>query len=410
MAAMGQEKDKGGLSNPYGVLVAFYAAPLILYSIYALKTMPGLASWGVVSLGLLLTTLGATNLLLQLRRWEFAMRARCTSVANQRGGEQQKQPAAHHPETAETANDERAPEEEYTLSQELDGRDTAIRTLKEELEELRQKSIDLDEQVKSSHMEASHKESLLQDYQQTIGEQRSIIDKKQQYISRLEAQVQDLNYEVKTLLKLGDLSMGGSPGVMEAQSGGDSAHPAMNVFQGTAVQNPDLDAMMEALPVSSEKKVHTHYDAAVHLQKFLEQAKKLTGASHLGGKSSRFLDLSVDSYAIDLRRLFDSFRNETSCAVLFYSPGENRVLFVNDQIKGMLGWSPEKFVKDFDALVGASHAEWRHAIRLLDSQGEAQTRLTIKNKDGEEALLHCYLGKIASGAFEKHVIGVLYHA
>jgi hypothetical protein len=391
-------RNSAYINKFYLIIAAFYLFPMLLYSAYALQTMDTGIAWGVVTVGLLLSTFGAAAIVIMLRNWESLMRTQVATLVEKKVTQLavpvQTQAAASEP-------DHRLTQEIEVLRVELQQRKEELNLVKQQQANLDTQSKDREEIAKTSIEEAKYNQQALGDLKQTISEQRTIIDKKQQYISRLETKIQDLTYEVKTLLQLGD---------MGANEEGRASHPAVDLFSQNEGQNPELDEMVQQLPVSSDRTVHTHYDAAVQLQKCVEIAQQLTGAGHLAGDSGRFLDLSVDSYAIDLRRLFDSYRNENTCTILLYSQKERKLLFVNNQIKGLLGWSPERFVTDFPGVISHNAAQWDEAIQQIHENKEAQIRLLAKGRDGNDAPLHCYMGKIPNGAFTNHIIGILYPA
>ena len=152
------------------------------------------------------------------------------------------------------------------------------------------------------------------------------------------------------------------------------------------------------------------------LQKCVDIAEQLGGDSHLAVEGSRLLNLPPESYAIDLRRLFDSLRSEHSSIVLVYSAAEHRLLFVNNKIRGLLGWSPEKFVKEFAHILQKGSGDWKSAVAVLQkirkyevNKGQ-QIRLLMKAKSGEDLLVRCYLGLVREGIFGNLIVGVLYPA
>lgn len=404
----------------YGLIAAGLLLPMLLYSGYVLMVVPSVGIWGISIVGLLLSMFSATSLILCIRTWEHYVRATAEALVEVKTHDLSGVNISPEP-VARADTPPLSPEHEALISkfpemkrelaeltEKLEGEDTKIQALEDKLREVTDQNDLLEGKIRTSAEDSDHKEGILHDYQQTIAEQRGIIDKKQQYVAKLEAKVQDLQYEVKTLLQLGELGVQG----LDVGRGQSVSHPALDVFhQGDRSERVDLDQLVGSLPSSSDRKVYTHYDAAVQLQKSLDLAKKLTGASHLVGvEGSRFRDLSIDSYAIDLRRLFDSLRSDTSATILLYSQKDDKLLFVNNQIKGLVGWAPEKFVNDFTLLIQSSFSEWKHAIAQLGDRNEGQVRLMVKNREGLENPLHCSLGLITDGAFSGHVIGVLYPA
>lgn len=190
-------------------VVMAYLVPVFIYSLYAVRHFSSAASWGILSLGLILSLFGSLLLILLLRHGELFMR-RCMehvqekkapspSLSAENGDEEQ---LLEHYET-QLQELQKVLQETESLCQE---RELALQQMHEQNEKLQNHSGTLDEQVKCSSSEVEHKDQLLKEYQQTIAEQRSVIEKKQQHILKLENKVQDLNYEVKTLLQLGELS------------------------------------------------------------------------------------------------------------------------------------------------------------------------------------------------------------
>lgn len=231
------------------------------------------------------------------------------------------------------------------------------------------------------------KDTLIAEYTQTIQDLRTTMEKKQQQIGKLESSVSDLTYEVKTLVQISE--MDSSPGTPKPMSF-NSTNP---VPQGSyPIKEEGLSALQE--------------DILLQLKRFIDTAQKLTGAMHLG-MTSRFRDVSVDSYALEQRRLFDSLRNETSSTILVYSQKDGKMLFVNNQIKNLLGWNPERFIQEFSDIIGESSQEWNRSLSQLISQHEIQTSLKLKNRSGQLQTISCLMGVVPTGIFKSHVIGIL---
>lgn len=253
---------------------------------------------------------------------------------------------------------------------------------------------------KAAQEQLEHKGTLLADYQQTMAEQKAVIEKKQHQIAQLESKVRDLTYEIKTLLQLAEL--GNQPLDAEIRQSfllSDSAPPPSYY----------LETDQEDLPSIPESQVRTFEEAASQLKRCVDIAQKMTGAGYFSG-SSRLRDIHEDHYAIDLRRLFDSLRSEKGGALLFYSQKENRLLFVNALIRNLVGWSPDKFVQSFPEIVQQGMEEWNKALALLLSQPEVKISFIIKSKTGSDVLVNGVLGVIPTGLFKHHVMGVLYPA
>lgn len=279
---------------------------------------------------------------------------------------------------------------------ELERKEKEVRQITLTLEGVKKEMASQMEHQLHTHREIeealSHKESLLSEYNHTISEQRMVIEKKQRYIAKLEGKVSDLMYEIRSLLQLED-----------PVSSSSSPSPS---FVDAAVDAVALDEFPETYSSSGA----TTYDLSIQLQRYIQIAQNFTGAEHLGyvnGKSPRFFDVSFDSYAIDLRRLFDSFREETIGIIFVYSQMEEKFLFINNFVRTVLGWSSEKFMKDFPQLIEMGYPDWYQALAKLPSLKETQVRLVIRSKTGEEILFQCFMGLISQGPFSNHAIGIL---
>lgn len=176
-------------------------------------------------------------------------------------------------------------------------------------------------------------------------------------------------------------------------------------YSHQAIYTPETPWPLQASPLP-DIAIDDHEVAETQLKRCLDIATKMTGSTNIGG-TSRVRDLQVDSYALDLRRLCDSLRVENSCIVILFSQKENKLLFVNNHVKNITGWSPEKFLQDFPEIIQNKTDVWNAGISQLASYPEVKLSLPIKTKDGHEIRLHCLLGAINTGLFRHHVIGIL---
>ncbi len=385
------------------VLFVCYLLPLLLLGN---ATSPG---WGRWSLGLLLIMTMATGLFVFLRAWEEALFSESQTAPSPFPAQAPPDPLA----TDILLLQERVQSLEKQceeLSEQLQTDLKNIKQLQNEKTELVQRCEDL-EQILGSHQsvaeeQLSSKNILLEEYQQTIADQRQVIEKKQKLIVSLEAKANDLKYELKTLLDLTDRidTDFDEPMVQEHTRPIKTAPlPAPKRATKTGVaDHPSLPGLL------NEPRPQGPVDAAQQLKRCIDIAQKLTGARHLAGDSSRFRDLSVDGYALDLRRLCDSLRSETSGMILLYSQKEDRLLFANNQVRDVLGWSPEKFVQHFPALSVDGLTEWKRGLVRLSAVPQIEFPLTLKTRGGEEKTVHCYLGTIPTGIFKTHIVGVIY--
>jgi len=279
-------------------------------------------------------------------------------------------------------------EEVHHLNLEMDKKLEEMRIAYLEFEDLRKEYHRLEEDALRMKQEAQkglqHKEALGNEYQRTIAEQRAIIEKKQRYIAKLEGKVRDLMYEIRSLLQLENTT---EPSLIGSE---------MN-------EQEMLDYYLPSPKI-------TMYDLSQQLKQYIGKAEELMGVDHLGyvgGESPRFLDNSLESYAVDRRRLFDSFKDETTGALFIYSFAEKKFLFVNAHIKTLIGWSPEKFIKDFPRLVARGYHDWEEALKKIQAVKECRFELAMLNKSGKSVPLECLIGLMSKGPFMRHVLGIV---
>ncbi len=282
-------------------------------------------------------------------------------------------------------------EEVYQLHLEMDKKLEEMRLAYLEFEDLRKEYRRLEEEAKGRFSEGQktleHREALITEYQKTMAEQRVIIEKKQHYITKLESKVRDQMFEIRSLLQLeAPVKVGGA-------------------FEEPMVEMPESELTLPLIHAPQ-----TPYDFSIQLHRYIEKAEHLVGVDHLGyvgGKSPRFLDLSLEGYAVDKRRLFDSFKDETGGAVFIYALGEKKFIFVNPSVKALTGWSQEKFMKEFPRLTVRGYPEWEEALSKIKTLKECSLRLSILNRSNQPRPFECYLGLIGKGPFTQHLIGIL---
>jgi len=387
-------------------IIFCFFLPIVIIGGYSSAVMPIGQSWKLLVVWLLWGIIGSVVLMVAVKNWDIAVRSSVKALFEKN--------SLDNVVKSDENTEECSPATDTVVSQltgEIEEKNKRIEELICERDKVVRRSEDAENEIVTvkteSEDQASKQASLLSEYQQTITEQREVIEKKHGHITILEAKVRDLNYEVRTLLQIGDAEDASCDGCHEVP------HPVLDVFQP---KDYNYNEVYNTLPISSDNEIHTPYDASVLLNKCITIAENLTGASHLAVNGVRSLDLSPESYAIDLRRLFDSFRNEHSSVVLVYSPDENRLLFVNNQVRGLLGWSPERFVKDVFHIVQKGGNEWGKAVVDLQkddshkSKKGRQVRMVMKTRVGEDVLIRCYLGRISKGILSGHIVGVLYPA
>lgn len=235
----------------------------------------------------------------------------------------------------------------------------------------------------------------IQSLQKRLNDQVGDLETKQEKISQFESKIRDLSYEIKTLLQ---------PNETEPKEVAKEKKAPLMV---TEPLHPYY-AGEEEPSVIVDTQVHSSGEATVLLKRCIDTAQKLTGANYYGGEGMRHRDFSPHNYTIDLRRLFDSLRSENASLVLVYSQKDDKLLFVNNQSRTLLGWSSEKFIQDFQSIIQKSTVEWKGALNHVSTHYEARTRILMKTKDGSDLPIDCQLGVIPIGLFKGYVIGVLY--
>lgn len=231
--------------------------------------------------------------------------------------------------------------------------------------------------------EINQKIILINEYQQTIADQRGVIEKKQKQLDQLETKVHDLTYEIKTLLQLAE----------------KTTHP---------INSAPAEISQKNIPASVKSPIAAPApeSAQMQLKRCLNIAQKLTNTEQFNPQNSRFT--SFPNLALDQRRLFESLQSENNSAVFVYSQKEKKFLFANRQVQQLLGWSPDKFIQIFDDLIEDGKEEWRKSLYQLSPKENKDVRLVVKAKTGEDRFIHCHMGLISSGIFRNHVIGLLY--
>lgn len=262
---------------------------------------------------------------------------------------------------------------------------------------------ELDALKQSSYAQLAQQKNMIAELQEVIAENKASAEKKQQQISQLETKVSDMRYEIRTLLHLAEAHQEpdfAEPPPVEAADAHHTRPPPMPDF-------PFDDDVFNAVP---EKQICTGAGASLQLRRCLDIAQKITGSNRFRGQLTSFLDSPSDGFTIDLRRLCDSLRSENNSCILLYSPKENQLLFANNQVKALTGWSPEKFVQDFFDILQDSAREWRQGLSSLSMKSEAQIKLSLKTKNGQDIAVRAHLGLIPTGIFRQHAIAVLYPA
>lgn len=386
-------------------VVFFYLLPVVLLSNYGRSYMPSQIAWNFLAFGLFSCALGTACLFWMVCKWSQPAENKLEVTDTEDAVEEEVSHISKEESLVPSAEwDEMkrqliASQEQISLLQnELDRKNEDFSSLQNEYQILQDKQqILLNEQEDHKKVllqELETQKKLLAQSQNTIAEQREGIDKKLQQIAQLEMKVSDLTYEIKTLIQLAEIENQSMP-----------IYPTLPIENSPSTIVTELD---DEMPYHPEKQVRNETQAAIQLKKCIDSAQKITGASHYNNVNSRFKELGVDNYTLDLRRLFDNLRMENQAAIVFYSRKDNKIIFINNQSRNLLGWSPDKFVQSFNDIVEPSKEIWKQGINNLAIKNDVHIHLKMKSKAGPSVEVQALLGIIPTGIFRHHILGVLY--
>lgn len=352
-------------------ILVLYFVPLFVMGSYSLRWLTLAQSRNLISLGVLLAICGSLAIYIYLYRWE-------------------------REKPKEVAISPEAPtfEPEYhELQRHFDQQTEELRTMQDEMERYRKLWEDLDNErtvfKESLEEQLVEKNRLLLEYEETNASLKQDLEKVLQKNEELEIKVNDLNYEIKTLLQLSEL---------------DESLKEEEPFE--ALDPSPVYKTPEVEPAQPVKMIRNPEEASMQLKRCLDIAQKITGASHYQHLEGRYQNFPTNNAALDLRHLFDNLRSEHGASILFYSHKDHKLLFANNQIKNLLGWSPEKVIQDFSELIVEGGEDWKEAIRQSKNQGPLS--LMMKTKSGEILEIKALIGIIPSGVFRQDLITVLY--
>jgi len=149
-----------------------------------------------------------------------------------------------------------------------------------------------------------------------------------------------------------------------------------------------------------------HIDLQDQLKKYIQTAVKIGHEGVLGGHGSKLLDLSFETFAVDLRRLYDQFRWETTDVIFIYSPQEERLLFINDEVRNLLGWPAEKVIQNFHSLLVQGANYWHTLLSSLAYSEVRQLEIVLKTREEKNLHVQAALGVVPSGAYQDFVLGL----
>lgn len=378
------------------IVILCYLLPLTAL----LSLHPLFDPWTTLSSGMLLTVLGALFYFWILLKWESNWKsfnlapAADIEIPPQSNSEMIEKALADEQLGMIAKQLEEAHEVQTALKNENENLSAHLQQAhfdKEQTSQQMEQTLkDWEEYRKDTYKQMEQQQAHIQQLQSVIADHKSVLEKKQQLTGLLETKVSDLTYEIKTLLQLAEAHSGSIYGDVQP-----SAHSTFTQEQeDTPAPTP-------------ERQIRTSDEASLQLKRCLDIAQKITGSNRFNSQFNPFLDSPADSFTLDLRRLCDSLRSENSCTILLYSPKENQLLFANNQIRSLTGWSPDKFVQNFNDIV-QDEASWRQGITSLTMRSEAQIQFSLKTRSGHDIIVKAHLGMIPTGIFRQHAIAVLY--
>ncbi len=369
------------------IILACYLAPVILFTLLTAGSMDLNSRWLIFSSSLLLAICGTIFLTLALIKWEgISLKLPQTAPLAIKAAQP---PAAIFVENSEQNSfsleefqlrEKNLVREIHEIKQKWYIKKQAYDELEKQLGKVKNENTAF---LQHSQEQLKKKDRLLAEYAQTVNDLRSTMENKQEQIEKLQDSINDLSYDLDTLLKLSDFES-----VEEAQQENISEKGTGTVIQKSPPKTVD------ALSASNQ------------LKKCINMAQKFTSSQFT--TASRFRDVMIDNTALDQRRLFDSFRSETACIVVMYSLKERTMLFANDLTKTCLGIDPENFVHDYMNRIVQGAEEWKNALASFSQQSEAQLHLVMRSESGTDVLLECRLGVVPTGVFKNHAVGILY--
>ncbi len=383
-------KKKGRLSI-YTILVALlfgYLVPVLSLSVYSNYLVGQRIGWKLFSIGIGIAFLGTLFFLWLLSYW------RSQSAAPVEQTYAQETPSS--PEEEETKKHHLLEHQQlvshtHELEEQIAQIQAERETWRTEQQEVLQ-ALNAQKQTSEEHLQQQQEH--IRELQDTIADQKTDLEKKQHKVALLETKVNDLTYEIKTLLKLAE----------------SHVSTLTNAIQHPTTYTPEPAPQLTAIDPPTKPQdfqIQTPEQASHQLRRCLDIAQKITGSHRFGNHFHSMIDSPIDSFTLDLRRLCDALRSENNCGVLLYSPKDNQLIFSNNQVKSLTGWSPEKFTQSFFEIL-QNHVDWKQNISNLALRREVQLNLTLKTKWGHDIDVHGQVGMIPTGIFRQHAIAVLF--
>lgn len=367
---MQEKKDK--FSSIFTIL-ALYFVPIFSWILLSHAYMAHEAGFFIAIGGITLLCLGATLLYLVVQRSSQPL------VLVREVAVPTPQPSYVPPQEAEEPQiDHTIPlrEEIAELERRLSEKASGIGTLQDAYADNERECEDLRMQLQALKQDS---ESSIEKYRTRADEMELSLHQKQQMVEQLETQINDLRYEIKTLLQLTEVDY--SKFVME----------------------PARDAIPSSTSPVFQGVVKREEEAKVLLKRCIDIAQRISSGYRSGSQG-----LSLIPSALDLRRLIDALKEESGALILLYDPKEKKTLYASKEAKNLLGWAPETLAHDFQEIAEEGFTFWERAVEQLDSKPQSTLVIGLKTKGGEERPFNAFLSGVSSGIFRSYAIAVLF--
>lgn len=208
------------------------------------------------------------------------------------------------------------------------------------------------------------------------------LEERHQMVLQLEKQIQDLRYEIKTLLQLTEVDYSRFSKKLESQDLSE-------------------DFLEEELLADEVK---TDEGAKRLANRLITIAERMNPLFRSPARKA----LSNDPYALDLRRLKESLSLEKGGLILAFSPSDEKLVYVGPEIQDLLMISEEKFAQEFSAFIEEGEMIFAQIQDQLLTKPLVMRDLPCKKEDGGKLLLRGVFKTVQKGAFRSLIIGVLY--
>jgi len=298
---------------------------------------------------------------------------------------------------------------------------------KEHIESLQVENVHLNEQLNNSLQEAdsakkhsafqhqqlldevqSERDKAAKDYAESINQKNNCLDEQQEVIRKLQQELANTKFELETLLKL-EIKQESDINTKKIIPPSSLTSPAL---EKQAVLPPSLYTPAKpSLNVTAKKEAKTvmqlNDQKLVYL---LDKTKELSKTGHSAREQLElptFLDLSLDTLAIEKRRLIDVLKAESDLPSFIINCQDAKLIFVSPGIKAVTGIAPDRFQKDFFNIVGHSKEHIRNALALLKPSEKTKIPIQLKTGPHEEHSIVLSLGVCPLLPFSRSAIGIL---